>query len=641
MRTRPAPSPSPLRSGNGGGEPPHGAARPAQIHPLGEDPALLQALTPRSLARSVAELEALRSRVQELEQKLSVHNELEAVATAKKLPPLQLAEGSTAASSASSSPSSTGATADSTPSGSATPLQLVKSLGELPPFALLALPFDRVATAPELSIRRHRAASASSSPSPSRLLGKSAALHSAIDSSSTDSAAVVAVSSLNTTAITVATDRSPPAPASASSPLSPVVITTAAKGSPPREQTKISLDPSGAATVAVSQRNRLYQILKRVSAVVSVGEDDLMLLKKLVDAEVGDVIRFLVDVEDEQDASTVRDKLSLLLRAGSPAKHRAFVSGTAVATANGIETLPRLAPHHPIWGIQYPLRKLARNLEQLRRPKPESGCDDKLDVIVLVASGAYNPVHMLHVRAFYVARQYVESNYKFPVVGAFLSPSHDTFVRAKHRRNPREMIPKRHRLALAEAAVASSSWIEVDKWEITRRRVLDYLSTLTHVREMCEAHFASSGFRFQLMYVCGCNTVVKLSHAALRDDNFGCIVVCRPAQRESVVKHLGKTLSRSTTIVEDTGVLPCDLERATSVRVRKALLELSAGGGSSASSTAGGGGLAALELMVGKPVLHHLVKHGIADKMAGKEQWTDEDKTWRAEDLPYVEYIES
>jgi nicotinamide mononucleotide adenylyltransferase len=91
-------------------------------------------------------------------------------------------------------------------------------------------------------------------------------------------------------------------------------------------------------------------------------------------------------------------------------------------------------------------------------------------------------------------------------------------------------------------------------------------------------------------------------------------------------------------------VLPCDLERATSVRVRKTLLELSANGGSSTSSTAcgaGGGGLAALELMMGKPVLHHLVKHGIADKMAGKEQWTDEDKTWRAEDLPYVEYIES
>lgn len=403
--------------------------------------------------------------------------------------------------------------------------------------------------------------------------------------------------------------------------------------------------------MAVSQRNRLYQILKRVSALVAVDEDDLMLLKKLVDAEIGDVIRFLVDVESEPDASVGRDKLSLLLRTGSPAKHRAFASGTAVSTANGVEVLPRLAPQHPVWDIQYPLRKLARNLEQLRRPKLEDGGDDKLDVIVLVASGAYNPIHMLHVRAFYMARQYVESNYKFPVVGAFLSPSHDTFVRAKRRRNPREMIPKRHRLALAEAAVASSSWIEVDKREITRRRVLDYLSTLTHVREMCEAHFSRSGFRFQLMYVWGCNTVVKLSHAALRDENFGCIVVCRPAQRESVVKHLGKTLSRSTTIVEDTGVLPCDLERATSVRVRKALLELSTSGGTVANSAAasaasgaspsGGGGLAALELMVGKPVLHHLVKHGIADKMAGREQWTDEDKTWRPEDLPYVEYIES
>ncbi|TMW56771.1 hypothetical protein Poli38472_006781 [Pythium oligandrum] len=400
----------------------------------------------------------------------------------------------------------------------------------------------------------------------------------------------------------------PPSPASS-------VISTS---SPNREQAKISLEQDGDTTFALSQRNRLYQILKIISGIITIGEDDLVLLKKLVDAEIGDVIKLLLSLENEDDPSILDTKLQHFLQTGSPAKHR-------------VRRHLEITRQHPLWGIQYPLQKIARNLEDLHgspstSPTPSSSA--KTDVIVLVASGAYNPIHMLHIRAFYVARQYVESNYKFPVVGAFISPSHDTYVRAKNRRNPREMITKRHRLGLIEAAVASSSWIEVDKWEITRRRVLDYLSTLTHVREMCETHFPR--FKFHVMYVCGCNSVVKLSHSALRDEGFGCITVCRPTQTEMVMKHLGKTLAKTTTIVEDTGVLPCDLERATSFRVRQMML-----------SRQWESNLATLEMMVGKPALQYLAKHSIPHKVSGREPWGDEDKSWRDADQAYVEYIES
>ncbi|RLN26629.1 hypothetical protein BBO99_00001152 [Phytophthora kernoviae] len=351
-------------------------------------------------------------------------------------------------------------------------------------------------------------------------------------------------------------------------------------------------------TFATSQRNRLYQILKRVGTLTTIAEDELALLKKLVDAEFGDVIKFLIEIETEASVPLICQKLSSLVKNGSPSKHRNLIR-------------PKLPTQHPVWGIQYPLLKIAQNLEQLRgnnseskdsTSSPNTSPSKKTDVIVLVSSGAYNPIHMLHIRAFYVARQYVESNYKFPVVGAFISPSHDTFVRVKNRRNPREMITKRHRLALIEAAVGSSSWIEVDKWEITRRRVTDYHSTLTHVREMCESHFPQ--YRFHIMYVCGCNTVVKLSHSALRDEGFGCTTVCRPAQTDMVIKHLGKTLAKTTTIVEDTGVLPCDLERATSFRVRQALVNIKAHANM-------------IEMMVGKPVFQYFVKHDIGTECMG------------------------
>lgn len=359
----------------------------------------------------------------------------------------------------------------------------------------------------------------------------------------------------------------------------------------------------------VAQENRL-----RSSDFVPLYHQ-LVLLKKLVDAEVGDVIAFLTDLEHEESAMVICNRLKDLLENGSPGKQRSH---------RRLMASPR-AP--PVWTIQYPLQKIARNLEHLHHSHVANGGPlPKPEVIVLISSGAYNPIHMLHIRAFYVARQYVESNYKFPVVGAFISPSHDTYVRVKNRRKPHEMITKRHRLGIIETAVASSSWIEVDKWEITRRRVLDYLSTLNHVREMCESHFPQ--FKFQLMYVCGCNTVVKLSHSALLSEGFGCITVCRPTQAAMVMKHLGRQLSKTAIIVEDTGVLPCDLERATSFRVRKALTHL-------------GANAATIELMVGRPVLQYFMKHTIGEKIAGTEPWTEEDKQWRDVDHAYVEYVDT
>ncbi|KAL3661359.1 hypothetical protein V7S43_013563 [Phytophthora oleae] len=504
----------------------------------------------------MTELEALRSRVHELEQQLAKH-QIEALTPSKaKLPPL-LIDGPQAALSFPSVGLHTNG---------------VKSTSELRTVGISSLS-DRIATAPAATARNLNAVTSLGSPS------------------ADDTRTFAFVSS--------STDSSSPSTMS-----------------PHHEETKITIGQDGeAATFATSQKNRLYQILKRLNTIATIPEDELMVLKKLVDAEIGDVIQFLLEVESEQSTPVIRSKLALLVKDGSPSKHRNLVR-------------PELPSRHPVWSIQYPLLKVAQNLEQLRgtAPSPGSSPSKKTDVIVLVSSGAYNPIHMLHIRAFYVARQYVESNYKFPVVGAFISPSHDTYVRVKNRRNPREMITKRHRLALVETAVAPSSWIEVDKWEITRRRVLDYLSTLTHVREMCESHFPQ--YRFHVMYVCGCNTVVKLSHSALRDEGFGSITVCRPTQTDMVTKHLGKALAKTTTIVEDTGVLPCDLERATSFRVRQALKDVDTNGDK-------------IEMMVGKPVFQYFLQHEIGYKIAGKTSWTEEDKHWRREDLTYVEYTES
>ncbi|RHZ21159.1 hypothetical protein DYB31_003933 [Aphanomyces astaci] len=187
--------------------------------------------------------------------------------------------------------------------------------------------------------------------------------------------------------------------------------------------------------------------------------------------------------------------------------------------------------------VPYPLTKIAHCLSSL----PVSQ-----EVVVLVSSGAYNPVHMLHIRAFYVARQ------------------------------------------------------------------------------ICEHQFPH--FKFRVVYVCGVNTIVKLSHTALKDEGFGVMAICRPNQTDMLHKHLGAKWTKTAIVVEDVGVLACELERATSFRVRQALIQRQ------------GSDIAP---MVGKCVDEYMARHRIGDKIAGREPWTSGDRLWRTQDLPHVEYIES
>ena len=73
--------------------------------------------------------------------------------------------------------------------------------------------------------------------------------------------------------------------------------------------------------------------------------------------------------------------------------------------------------------------------------------------VILVGSGVYNPLHRLHLRMFYLARQFLEGHSHFEVLGGIVSPSHSTAVRQKFRQKPKEIIPPKHRLAMARLSV--------------------------------------------------------------------------------------------------------------------------------------------------------------------------------------------
>ena len=72
---------------------------------------------------------------------------------------------------------------------------------------------------------------------------------------------------------------------------------------------------------------------------------------------------------------------------------------------------------------------LAKAALRLRELGPKS----KRQKVIMVGSGIYNPLHRLHLRMFYLARQFLEGHSHFEVLGGIVSPSHPTAVRSKFR----------------------------------------------------------------------------------------------------------------------------------------------------------------------------------------------------------------
>lgn len=146
---------------------------------------------------------------------------------------------------------------------------------------------------------------------------------------------------------------------------------------------------------------------------------------------------------------------------------------------------------------------------------------------VLVGTGSCNPLTRMHMRSYFLAKQYLENTVGYVVLGSILCPSHGVTVRERYRNHPTEVIPSPHRLAVAQLMVESSKWLSVDPWEITRRRPMDYLSLLQHCRKTLTDGFPDVDIK--IIYLCKENMVPKISPLAMKGENFGCISVCRYA----------------------------------------------------------------------------------------------------------------
>lgn len=211
--------------------------------------------------------------------------------------------------------------------------------------------------------------------------------------------------------------------------------------------------------------------------------------------------------------------------------------------------------------------KIGRRLQELLQSVKDSPTKlGSKKFAVIVGNGSCNPLTRMHMRSYFLAKQYLEGKGGFTVLGSIISPAHGATVRERYRNNRSEIIPSPHRLAVAQLMVQSSKWLAVDPWEITRRRAMDYLSLLQHVAEMLTEHFP--GIDVKVFYLCKSNVIPLINPNALREGNFGVICAVRPLECERMLLSLGAKWNGLIWVAEDTAILDASMDVVTSRQVR-------------------------------------------------------------------------
>ena len=102
-----------------------------------------------------------------------------------------------------------------------------------------------------------------------------------------------------------------------------------------------------------------------------------------------------------------------------------------------------------------------------------NGIEDDEELAILLTTGSLNPIHTGHIDMMNFAKTELESykknSTKYTVIGGFMSPSHDEYVRTKP-----SYIRSDDRVKMIKIAVQDSNWIECDEWECKQKHFKDF-----------------------------------------------------------------------------------------------------------------------------------------------------------------------
>jgi nicotinic acid mononucleotide adenylyltransferase len=146
--------------------------------------------------------------------------------------------------------------------------------------------------------------------------------------------------------------------------------------------------------------------------------------------------------------------------------------------------------------------------------------------VVLLATGGFWPPHAGHVEMLEAARATLERQPGVAVVGGYLSPGHDRYLRLKWGD---AAPPAAARLTMLEGLLAPHPWLAVDPWEAQHRRTsVNFTDVVARLEAYLRHHVDP---RLEVAYVCGGdNARFALAFA----DHGRCVVVGRPGSEAEV-----------------------------------------------------------------------------------------------------------
>ncbi|KAJ5066571.1 nicotinamide/nicotinic acid mononucleotide adenylyltransferase 2 [Anaeramoeba ignava] len=127
--------------------------------------------------------------------------------------------------------------------------------------------------------------------------------------------------------------------------------------------------------------------------------------------------------------------------------------------------------------------------------------NDSRRKIVLLCTGSFNPIHKMHIIQFQLAKEYLESEFNYNIVGAIISPSHDKYLK---RKLGDEAIPFQERVLMCKKAILEEkleNWMIIDEWEGNQDEFLDFFEIIQIVQNRISKNFPNS--KIDVIYVCG------------------------------------------------------------------------------------------------------------------------------------------
>ncbi|CAF0987155.1 unnamed protein product [Adineta ricciae] len=164
--------------------------------------------------------------------------------------------------------------------------------------------------------------------------------------------------------------------------------------------------------------------------------------------------------------------------------------------------------------------------------------DTHKEKVVLIKTGALNPVHRAHISNMIKAKEHLERVYGFHVIGGYLSPTHDQYVQGKLSRE--DFLSGYHRIRMCEEAIKEANqqhWLGVDKAECTAPKFIS-LSKVTLSLQMFINEVIQLEKPIRVIYVAGldlfnrCHGMVAMREAPWN----GVAVVYRSGEKESLIQ---------------------------------------------------------------------------------------------------------